>query len=700
MNNQRNIGLSETQICAQCGLPYGKGGVTSQVDGKPLHFCCYGCSFTSTLTGEQGDAGTAGLFLARLGFAAFLSMNIMAVSWMTYDKGWATFGLEPEALLYLEKLLFVLSIPIMLFVGTPYLRNGWRELPSFRFSTDSLIALGSFTAFGVSSYQVFTGGGGIYFDTATTTLVLVTAGRYIEATAKVRTSNAIRKLIDLQPETARVVHNGRESIVLSKEVDVGEQIKVLPGERMPLDGVVEEGRTSINEAILTGESVPAAKHPGSRVFAATINIDGAIVVNVTARQRECVHAQIVRLMEEAQRTRSPIQQTVDRISGIFIPAVIGIAALTFAGWMIAAPFEEALLHALTVLVVACPCALGIGAPLASAIGIGHAAEQGVLIRSTEAMENVAHTKLVAFDKTGTLTRGEPSVSTVWASGDVRMMLSMGASVGKNSEHSLSKALVRYAEELQLPFLAVSDVRVIPGLGVAGNVEVHGKWLNVVVGNEELMIQQNIVLREELPAIDGTCVYVGWDGALQGSIGLRDSLRRLAAETVAELHAMKLETYLLSGDSNGATQSVAAAVGIEAAFAKLLPDGKLGKIRSLSSAGALMMVGDGINDAPSLAAADIGVTLGSATDIAKESADVTIIGDHLEKIPWLIHFSRRVLSTIRWNLVWAFGYNAVGIAFAVAGLLEPILAAIAMVVSSLFIIVNSRRLARSVKPGLS
>lgn len=680
-------------MCAQCGLPYGKGGVTGRADGKPLQFCCYGCSFTYSLTGEEGDPGIAGLFLARLGFAAFLSMNIMAVSWMTYDKGWATFGIEPEVLPYLEKLLFILSIPIMLFVGTPYLRNGWRELQSLRFSMDSLIALGSFTAFGVSSYQVFTGGGGIYFDTATTTLVLVTAGRYIEATAKVRTSHAIKKLIDLQPETTRVLRNGVEMMLPSAEVAVDDRIKVLPGERVPVDGVVGEGRTSINEAILTGESVPAAKHPGSSVFAATINIDGVIVVKVTARQQESIHAQIVRLMEEAQRTRSPIQKMVDRISGIFIPAVIGIAALTFAGWMVAAPFEVALLHALTVLVVACPCALGIGAPLASAIGIGHAAERGVLVRSTEALENVAHTKQVAFDKTGTLTRGEPSVSTIWASGDERMMLSMGASVGKDSEHSLSKALVRYAEELQLSFLPVSDVRAIPGLGVTGNVEVHGAWVNVVVGNEELMIQRNIVLSKERPAIDGTCVYVGWDGALQGSVGLRDFPRRLAAETVTELHAMGLETYLLSGDSHEATQSVAATVGIEAAFAKLLPAGKLEKIRSLRSAGALMMVGDGINDAPSLAAADVGITLGSATDIAKESADVTIIGDHLEKIPWFINFSRRVLSTIRWNLVWAFGYNAVGIAFAVAGLLEPILAAIAMVVSSLFIIVNSRRLVR-------
>ncbi|MEX1275886.1 MAG: heavy metal translocating P-type ATPase, partial [Bacteroidota bacterium] len=661
-----------------------------------LHFCCYGCSFTHSLTGEQGEAGTAGLFLARLGFSAFLSMNIMAISWMIYDQGWTTFGLEPETVPYLEKLLFVLSIPIMLFVGWPYIRNGWNELQSLRFSMDGLIALGTFTAFGFSSVQTFSGGGDVYFDTATMTLVLVTAGRYIEATAKVRTSDAIRKLIDLQPDTSRVIRSGIEILVPSSDVAVGESIKVLPGERVPLDGVLEGGMTTVNESILSGESIPVVKRAADSMFAATINIDGTIIVKVMARQTESLHSRIVQLMDEAQRSRSPIQQTVDKIAGIFIPVVIGIALLTLVGWLLVGPFELALIHALTVLVVACPCALGIGAPLASAIGIGHAAENGVLVRSTAVLERAAATRGVAFDKTGTLTKGELSVRSVHATGNEGAMVRIAASLERDSEHVLSKAIVRHAREKNLTLFESRDVRAVPGLGLGGNVLVDGSWIGVFVGTGELMEREGLEMGDA-PRVaeptDATRVFVGWGGLVRGSLELTDTLRRNAKEVIDELGAMSIQTWMLSGDSEGVTRRIGDALGIAEAFGRLLPADKLEMIRRLRSSGGLMMVGDGINDAPSLAAADVGVTLGSATDIAKESADVTIIGDHLEKIPWLIQFSRRVLSTIRWNLVWAFGYNAVGMAFAIAGLLEPILAAVAMVLSSLFIIVNSRRLIR-------
>lgn len=685
----------ETQTCAQCGLPYGKGGIVSRSEQGTLHFCCYGCSFTHSLTGEKGDAGTAGLFLARLGFSAFLSMNIMAVSWMTYDQGWVTFGLDQESLPYLEKFLFVLSIPIMLFVGIPYLRNGWQELRSLRFSMDSLIALGSFTAFGFSSHQVFTGGSGIYFDTATATLVLVTAGRYIEATAKVRTSAAIQKMFDLQPPMARVVRGGEERMVPISEAHARDHIKVLPGERVPLDGIIIEGRTTVNEALLTGESLPAPRNTGDQVFGATVNIDGVIVVRVTAEQHEGVHAHIVKMMEEAQRTRSPIQQTVDRISGIFIPVVMGLSLATFIGWLSVVPFEQAMMHALTVLVVACPCALGIGAPLASAMGIGHAAERGVLLRSTAVLERTARIESIAFDKTGTVTNGGLSVRSVQSVDDPESLVRMVGSLGRDSEHALSKAVVRYARKQNLLLFSSRDIRAIPGLGLRGSVEVDGRWIDVVVGTRELMEQEGFRFRSNFSAAepaDMTRTYAGWEGLVRGTIDLSDTLRRNALDVMNDLRKMGISLSMLSGDSNAVTNTVATALGIKNVFGKLMPAGKLETVRELRESRRLMMVGDGINDAPSLAAADVGVTLGSATDIAKESADVTIIGDHLEKIPWLLRYSRRVLSTIRWNLLWAFGYNAIGMLLAVAGLLEPILAAAAMIFSSLFIIINSRRLA--------
>ena len=688
---------SETQTCTQCGLSFGRGGVARTKGALTLHFCCYGCSFTNSLTGAKGEAGTAALFLARLGFAAFLSMNIMALSWMIYDNGWTTFGIEPDILPYFEKLLFVLSLPVMLFVGSPFVRNALREIRSTSLSMDSLIALGSFSAFFFSTYEIFTGGDGVYFDTATMTIVLVTGGRYLEATAKVRTSAAVRKLIDLRPDTARILRDGKEMVLSTGGVRIGETMKILPGERIPLDGTILEGRTSVNESLLTGESLPAVKTIGDQLFAATINIEGVVLARVSALQQETVHAQTVRLMEEAQRSRSPMQQSVDRISGLFIPIVIAVALFTFAGWSVAGDVEEALLRALTVLVVACPCALGIGTPLASAIGIGRAAEQGILIRTTSALEHLADTKIVAFDKTGTLTDGELSVTAVRANGNEKELLELAMSVERNSEHSIGKAIMKYAEAKSVKALPARNIVAQPGLGIKADVADGGAWKSVVIGTEAMVALEGMMIDDanRAPArLSGeTALYVGWNGAVRGAFVLRDALRRNAKEVVQTLHQQRIQTILLSGDAAETTESVARSVSIDEAFGRLLPKEKLERIRTLKNRGTLVMVGDGINDAPSLAAADVGIALGTATDIAKESADVLVIGDHLERIPWLLEFARRTMATIHWNLFWAFGYNAIGIALAVAGLLQPILAATAMVLSSLFIIANSGRLMR-------
>src|SRR3989304_5230327 len=434
MESSRQSTSAVLQTCDQCGLPYGRGGVVSVQNDVRLHFCCYGCSFTHSVLGEPGETGVAGLFLARLGFSAFLSMNIMALSWALYDQQWIALGMEPEALPWIEKLVFVLSLPVLFFVGWPYLLTAVREFRTWRLSMDSLIALGSFAAFAFSTYQVFTGGHTIYFDTATMTLVLVTAGRYLEANAKIRTSTAIRKLIDLQPDQARRILGKEEHLVASKEMQPGDHIKVLAGERIPLDGVVIEGTTSINEGTLTGESTPLTKKPGDSVFAATMNQEGVIVVRVTASAAETVHAHIVRLMEEAQRTRSPIQLSVDKIAGLFIPIVMVFSFVTFTAWLLASNADTALLHALTVLVVACPCALGIGTPLASAIALGRAAEEGLLIRSSAILERLAESKHVVFDKTGTLTKGEPRLWELRTTRSEREFLGVVASLERNSDH--------------------------------------------------------------------------------------------------------------------------------------------------------------------------------------------------------------------------------------------------------------------------
>jgi heavy metal translocating P-type ATPase len=645
---------------------------------------------TYALLGHGGEESEAALFLARLGFGAFLSMNIMGLSWALYDPEWFTLGIDEHAFPLLEKLLFVLAVPVMVFIGYPFAKNALRELKEFRVSIDALIALGSFSAFGFSTYQIFSGGRGVYFDTATMTLVLVTAGRYLEANAKLRTANAIKQLLDLQPHTARIVTEGVEQSVPAEEVPHGAIIKVLPGERIPLDAILVEGVTSVNEAVLTGEATPVVKRAGDRIYAATINIEGAFTATVTARLDETAYTQVIRLVEAAQRSRSALQRYVDALSARFIPAVLAIAGLTFIGWLVVASVEVAAIHALTVLVVACPCALGIGTPLATTIALGRAAEHGILVRSAELLEKLSAADIVVFDKTGTITTGTFEVVRVNATGPQEEFVAIVAALEQNSEHPLARAIVDYAQKHAGSRREARNVSAVPGQGLRGEVCMNGAWKEVAVGARNLFAHEEL---QETAGAGTTIVYAEWDGRVQGWIELRDTVRAHARETVATLHRDGMQTILLSGDGEDATKRAAAEASIPRYFARQMPAEKVARVRELKSTGTVIMVGDGINDAPSLATADVGITLGSATDIAKESADVTIVGDHLEKIPTLIRYARRTLGTIRWNLFWAFSYNAVGIALAVVGLLTPVVAALAMIGSSLFIIMNSRRLTR-------
>ncbi len=432
------------------------------------------------------------MFLLRLGFSAFLSMNIMILSWALYADKWKWFGIEPDILPAMNMLLFVLSTPIIVLVGYPFFKNAIAEIRRLRLSMDSLIALGSLAAYGFSTYEVFTGGTALYFDTGTIVLVLVTAGRYLESTAKIRTSSALHSLLDLRPRTARVIRERVEIEIPTSEILIGETIKIIPGERVPLDGIIVEGATTINESFLTGESIPVTKENGAKVFAATINGEGSILVQVNAAESDTVHAHFVRLMEEAQRTRSPIQQLVDRISYIFIPVVIGIAAATFLGWLIFGTFSAAVLHSLTVLVVSCPCALGIGTPLATTIAIARAAEEGILLRSTAVLEKLSSIDTVVFDKTGTLTKGDLDVSSIFSiEVSKESFLAVVGSIENSSEHLIGRAVVGYAEQQKIPFYECREVRALPGLGVQGEIMLDRKWTQVNVGSKRLMTERGL-----------------------------------------------------------------------------------------------------------------------------------------------------------------------------------------------------------------
>jgi heavy metal translocating P-type ATPase len=687
---------SDTVVCDQCGIPYGKGGVEKNVDGNRLHFCCYGCSFTHAIVGEHGESGTASLFLIRLGFSALLSMNVMLFSWVFYAEQWHGWGIEPEAIPYVGMFLFVISTPVIFLVGYPFFRNGIRELMSRHLSMDSLIALGSLAAYGYSTYEVFTGGDDLYFDTATMIIVLVTFGRYIEATAKVRSTNAIQKLLDIVPDNVRLIRNGDEETVSSKEVPVGSCVRILPGEYVPLDGIIESGETSVNESILTGEPVPHSKAPGDEVFAGTVNIDGSIVVRTTTVSEETVHARIVRLMEEAQMTRSPLQKMVDRISGIFIPLVISIAIITFTAWLIISTFDRALMYALAVLVVACPCALGIGSPIAAAVAIGRSAANGILIKSTGVMERVGKTKIAVFDKTGTLTRGEFTVTDVYVCGVVEEFLSVISSLEYDSIHPLSKGILNHARAKLVKRYQSRNMTNVPGKGIYGDVRIYNDWKQVYVGSIEFLLGNDMELPDCLKTIigniDGTVVCGGWDGEIKGIIGLSDTLHESAHQAIQLLHQMNITTVLLSGDRVEIAERIGKQLGIGDIHGRFLPRDKIDHIRALrEKTKGVTMVGDGINDAPSLAAADTGITLASATDIAKENADIAILGHHLDKIPWIIKLSNKTRRIISWNLIWAFGYNSIALLFAAFGFLQPIIAAFAMILSSLLVIGNSMRL---------
>lgn len=693
---KNNRPKNDSIVCDQCGIPYAKGGVGKNVEGNRLHFCCYGCSFTHSIVGEEGESGTASLFLLRLGFSAFLSMNVMLFSWVFYADQWHGWGIEPEAIPYVGMFLFVISTPVILLVGYPFLRNGVKELLSRHLSMDSLIALGSLAAYGYSTHEVFTGGDDLYFDTATMIIVLVTFGRYIEATAKVKSTNAIRQLLDLVPDEVRVISNGNEHVFPAGDVPVGSIIRILPGEYIPLDGIIKKGETSVNEAILTGESIPHSKSGGDEVFAGTVNIDGSIQVRTTAECEETVHARIVRLMEEAQRTRSPLQKMVDNISAVFIPLIIFAALITFFVWLFLTSFNIALIYALAVLVVACPCALGIGSPIAAAVSIGRSAASGVLVKSAGAMERIGKTRIAVFDKTGTLTSGEFAVVIAKSTGDRNRLIAAVASLEHDSLHPLSKSIVKYADTVTKERFETKNVVTVPGRGMKGEVKMNGEWKELLVGNKVFLLQNGYsisgVLDKEANVSDATIVFVGWDKRVNGIIGLRDVVHESAQPTIKILRAMNIRTILLSGDRKDIASKVGSELDIDEVYGELLPQDKIDFIRSLRKhTKGVIMIGDGINDAPSLAAADTGITLASATDIAKENADITILGPHLDKIPWLIYLSKKTRKIISWNLVWAFGYNSIAILFAAFGYLQPIVAAFIMIISSLLVIGNSMRL---------
>ena len=689
---------SPHRYCAHCRLPLPTRSYRRDVAGQVMVFCCSGCSLVYQITGQLGEAGEASFWLAKLGLGCFFAMNVMTLSLLLYS-GYLT-EIDPEIVPKIAYLSFALATPVMFILGWPFVRHALSETAMLSFSMDSLIALGAVSAYAVSTYATFTGNPQIYFDTATMILVLVTLGRFLEASAKARASEALEHLLDLAPQVAVVVEAGHERQVAVSALRVGDQVLIRPGERIPVDGKVSEGAADVDESALTGEATPVSKSRGDRVMQATVAMAGSLTVEVTHEAADTVFAEVVRLMEEAQATRGPLRRLVDRIAAVFVPAVVGLAGLT--GFLrLADGLEPALLSSLSVLLIACPCPLGLATSLAAWAGLGRAAPSGVLIRSGDALESLAGLKILYFDKTGTVTRGRLALQAVQVEPDAHenAWLSACASVEAYSEHALGKGLVEAVTARGLPLHPVLDFKALPGLGVDGMVACPGGVPSrVVVGNERFFSQQGITLADGLREkkrryeADGLTVMLGaWNEQVQGLAAFGDQVRPEAPEAIEALQGLGLELRLASGDNEAATQRVAAMVGIPMPAASLLPSQKAERVREEQTRGAVGFIGDGINDAPALATASLGIAMGSGTDLAKETADVSILRNDLRQIPWLIRLARATRWTVRGNLIWAFCYNAIGLILAVQGMLTPILAALAMVVSSLFVVFNSLRL---------
>ncbi|HVL65591.1 MAG TPA: heavy metal translocating P-type ATPase [Actinomycetota bacterium] len=625
-----------------------------------------------------------------------LAVAIPAATFMVVMMFLGRRAMESDALRWLT---FAVSIPIQFWVGWPFLHEAARRARHLTANMDSLIALGTLTAFLYSMVQLFSGGMELYFETAVLIISFITLGRYLEARAKDRAGAAIRALVELGAKDARVVVNGAERMVPIEEVGVGDLVRIRPGEKIPVDGEVVDGASAVDESMLTGESIPIDKAPGDQVVGATLNSSGVLTVRATAVGADSALAQIVKLVEDAQTGKAALQRLADRVSAVFVPVVIGVALITFASWAtLADDPERGLLAAVAVLIIACPCALGLATPTAIMAGTGRGAELGVLIKSTESLEHIRRITTVIFDKTGTLTRGEMTVTDVVAIGasDEQILRRAGAAEA-HSEHPIGAAIRRRAAasgELS----PVSDFSATAGLGVRASMP---DGVMVWAGRSKLMAEGGLRMPERLAdeaalleKTGKTVVFVGWAGEVRGAIAVADVLKDGARRAVDDLARLGLSVVMLTGDNEQTAHAIARSLGIRRVLSEVLPEDKVEEVRALQRAGEVVaMVGDGVNDAPALAQADLGIAMGTGTDVAIEAADVTLMTGDPTRVVTAVSLARRTYRTIVQNLFWAFAYNTAAIPAAALGLLNPILAGAAMAFSSVSVVTNSLRLRR-------
>jgi Cu+-exporting ATPase len=600
-------------------------------------------------------------------------------------------------------LQMALATPVQFWLGARFYRAGWKAVRAGSGNMDLLVAVGTSAAYGLSAYLLLTGADAmhLYFEASAVVISLVLLGKFLEARAKRQTTEAIRSLQALRPLTARVRLDGVDRDLPIESIRVGDLVVIRPGERVPVDGVIEEGNSQIDESLLTGEALPADKQPGDAVTGGAINAQGVLIARTTAVGAETTLARIIRLVENAQAAKAPIQRLVDKVSAVFVPVVMGIAGLTFiAWWALGGNAEVAILNAVAVLVIACPCALGLATPTAIMAGTGVAARHGILIKDAEALELAHKVNTVVFDKTGTLTDGTPHVvACVAANGSDRQdVLRIAAALQSGSEHPLARAVLAEAAAASVAPQPARAQRALPGRGIAGEVEDTLYWL----GNRRLMAENDVAtaaLDDAAAEQEAAGRTVSWlaragDRHVLGLLAFGDAVKAGAAAAVANLKARGIATVMLTGDNRGAAQAAAAALGIDSVMAEILPADKAAQVSQLKTAGrTVAMVGDGINDAPALAAADVGVAMSSGSDVAMHTAGITLMRGDPALVADAIDISQRTYAKIRQNLFWAFVYNVVGIPLAAAGLLNPVIAGAAMAFSSVSVVTNALLLKR-------
>jgi len=621
--------------------------------------------------------------------------------WIAVPFGLLSFGLTTflAAHPWAKWLAFAATIPIQFVAGWPVLKGAVQQARALSASMDTLITLGTMTAFSYSVYQLFTGGP-VFFDTAALITASVVLGRYFEARAQGKASEAISKLLELGAKEACLLVDGLEVLVPIEQVRVGDHVRVRPGEKIPVDGEVIDGRSAVDESMLTGESVPVEKTVGDHVAGATVNLDGLLTLRATAVGADTALAQIVRLVEQAQGGKAPVQRMADRVSSVFVPAVVGVALTTFAAWtLLAANPVGGMTAAITVLIIACPCALGLATPTAITVGTGRGADLGILVKGGDVLEASKKIDTVVFDKTGTLTRGQMTLTDV-IPGRRRqpdLVLRIAAAAESGSEHPIGAAIVAGALERGLQIPAAKEFTNVAGHGVSA--EVDGR--PVLVGRRKFVEEHELTVPDHLSAAaveleeqGRTAVFVSRDGNVVGVLAVADTVKDDAADVVRQLHEMGLQVAMITGDNARTAAAIAKQVGIDRVLAEVLPKDKVTEIQRLQAEHRVVaMVGDGVNDAPALVQADLGIAIGTGTDIAIEASDITLMSDRLDGVVQSIQLSRLTLRTIHQNLWWAFGYNTAAIPLAALGLLNPIVAGATMGFSSVSVVTNSLRLRR-------